>query len=85
MNRVIRARNVSGHLRAWILKESRQSQCVYPLIHALTAVGREVIGPHVRVFSFERELPVNFVLWFAHGNSVGRQQYRTQQFLLFGT
>lgn len=63
---------------AWILKQGRQSQRVHPLVHALTAVGREVIRPHVRVFSFERELPVNLVLRFAHGNSVRWQQYRTQ-------
>ena len=71
--------------RTRILKKSRQCQCVHPLIHAFATVRCEVISPHVRVFRFERELFVNFVLGFAHGNSVRRQQYRTQQFLLFRT
>lgn len=60
------------HLRIGILQKSRQSQRVHPLIHDLATVGREMVGPHVRVLGLEGELPVDFVLRLADGDSVRR-------------
>lgn len=68
-----------------ILQKGRQSERVYPLIHAFTALRGKVVSPHVRVLSLEGELPVDLVFGSANGNPIRRQEYRTQEFLFLWT
>lgn len=53
-----------------ILKKSRQSQRIHPLIHTFATIRREMVGSHVGVLGFERELSVDLVLGLAYSDPV---------------